>query len=173
MNNLKTIRELYGITQDEIATAINVNRTTISIWENNEEKKASNSNLERLSLYYGIGPEFFYDKELDETARQIIIENAQNQRTLEQNKPSRHKVDEFHDMLSKINFDEAIRRYMVSMKIFLATLDEGSLEKLENALIINEKMGARLKMAIDLKKQEKENNEESLSKLLDNFTTED
>ena len=37
-----------------------------------------------------------------------------------------------HDMLSKINFDEAIRRYMVSMKIFLATLDEGSLEKLEN-----------------------------------------
>ena len=25
MNNLKTIRELYGITQDEIATAINVN----------------------------------------------------------------------------------------------------------------------------------------------------
>ena len=55
MNNLKLIREIYGVTQDEISTAINVNRATISTWENSDDKKASNANLEKLSLYYGIG----------------------------------------------------------------------------------------------------------------------
>lgn len=30
MNNLRIIREIYGITQDEIAKAININRATIS-----------------------------------------------------------------------------------------------------------------------------------------------
>ena len=63
MNNLKSIREIYGITQDEIATAINVNRATISNWENSDEKRASNANLEKLSLFYGIGPEYFYEQE--------------------------------------------------------------------------------------------------------------
>ena len=38
MNNLRNIREIYGITQDEIAKAINVNRATISNWENQEKK---------------------------------------------------------------------------------------------------------------------------------------
>lgn len=40
MNNLRIIREIYGITQNEIAKAININRTTISTWENQAEKKS-------------------------------------------------------------------------------------------------------------------------------------
>ena len=43
--------------QEEIAKAINVNRATISNWENQEDKKASSASLEKLSLFYGIGPE--------------------------------------------------------------------------------------------------------------------
>ena len=83
MNNLKNIREIYGITQDEIAKAINVNRATISNWENQEDRKASNSSLEKLSLFYGIGPEFFYEEELNDTVRQMLVNNAKRQRSEE------------------------------------------------------------------------------------------
>lgn len=174
MNNLKSIREIYGITQDEIATAINVNRATISTWENSEEKRASNANLEKLSLFYGIGPEYFYEQILDDTARGMLIDNARRQRELESQKDTRHnKAEEFHQLLSHISFDEAIRDYMMAMKIFLTTLDEGSLDKLETALKINQKMGKRLETEIELKKKEQVANEESLSDLIDSFTIEE
>ena len=172
MNNLKSIREIYGITQDEIATAINVNRATISNWENSDEKRASNANLEKLSLFYGIGPEYFYEQDLDDDARELLIDNAKRQRELEsQNDTHLNKAEEFHQLLSSITFDEAIRDYMMAMKIFLTTLDEGSLEKLQTALIINQKMGKRLETEIDLKAKEQKANESSLSDLLDSFTT--
>lgn len=63
LNNIKKIREIYGATQEEIAEAINVNRVTVSKWESGSSR-ASNSNLERLSFFFGIGPEFFYEKSL-------------------------------------------------------------------------------------------------------------
>ncbi|MBO5337512.1 MAG: helix-turn-helix transcriptional regulator [Lachnospiraceae bacterium] len=174
MNNLKLIREIYGATQDEIATAINVNRATISIWENNDEKRASNTSLEKLSLFYGIGPEFFYEQPVDDTARQILTNSAKRQKELEaKNDSHRNKAEEFHQLLSTISFDAAIKDYMVAMKIFLTTLDEGSLEKLETALKINQKMGKRLEAEIELKKKEQVDNEESLTDLLDSFTTEE
>ncbi len=75
MNNLKKIRELYGATQEQIALAINVNRVTVANWENGTSV-ASSSNQERLSIYYGIGPEFFYQKALDGTAQQMILDTA-------------------------------------------------------------------------------------------------
>ena len=59
MNNLKEIREIYGATQEVVAAAINVNRVTVANWENGNSV-ASGSNQEKLSIYYGIGPEFFY-----------------------------------------------------------------------------------------------------------------
>ena len=71
MNNLKQIRELYGATQEQIAQAINVNRVTVANWENGTSV-ASSSNQEKLSIYYGIGPEYFYEKELDEVAKKIV-----------------------------------------------------------------------------------------------------
>lgn len=173
MNNLKLIREIYGATQDEISTAINVNRATISIWENNDEKRASNSYLEKLSLFYGIGPEYFYEQPLDDIAREMLTSNAKRQKELEAQNNSKHnKAEEFHQLLSSISFDTAIKEYMIAMKIFLATLDEGSLDKLQTALKINQKMGKRLETEIELKKKEQVNNEESLSDLLDSFTSE-
>lgn len=172
MNNLKLIREIYGVTQDEISTAINVNRATISTWENSDDKRASNANLEKLSLYYGIGPEYFYEQPLDETARGMLIESAKRQKELESKNDSHHnKAEEFHQLLSSISFDEAIQEYMIAMKLFLTTLDEGSLEQLETALIINKKMGKRLETEIEVKKKEQADNEESLSSLLDSLTT--
>ena len=42
-NNIKKVREIYGATQEEVAKAIGVNRTTISQWENGSIK-ASNRN---------------------------------------------------------------------------------------------------------------------------------
>lgn len=172
MNNLKLIREIYGVTQDEISTAINVNRATISTWENSDDKRASNANLEKLSLYYGICPEYFYEQPLDETARGMLIESAKRQKELESKNDSHHnKAEEFHQLLSSISFDEAIQEYMIAMKLFLTTLDEGSLEQLETALVINKKMGKRLETEIEVKKKEQADNEESLSSLLDSLTT--
>lgn len=171
MNNLKLIREIYGATQDEISTAINVNRTTVSTWENSDDKKASNANLEKMSLFYGIGPEYFYEQPLDEIARGMLIDNSKRQKELESKKDSHHnKAEEFSQMLSNISFDDAIQQYMFAMKLFLTTIDEGSLDKLETALKINQKMGKRLETEVELKKQEQENNEESLSDLLDSLT---
>lgn len=172
MNNLKLIREIYGATQDEISTAINVNRATISTWENSEDKKASNANLEKLSLFYGIGPEYFYELSVDDKVRELLVSNAKHQKELEaKNNPQRNKAEEFHQLLSNITFDDAIKEYMIAMKIFLTTLDEGSLDKLETALKINQKMGKRLETEIELKKKEQADDEESLSNLLDSFTT--
>ena len=81
MNNLKQIRELYGATQEQIASAINVNRVTVANWESGNSV-ASSSNQERLSIYYGVGPEYFYEKELDETARQILLNTAAKAREI-------------------------------------------------------------------------------------------
>lgn len=173
MNNLRVIREIYGITQDEIAKAINVNRATISNWENQEEKKASNSNLEKLSLFYGIGPEFFYDEEINDIIREMLVINAKHQQEIEQDTECRHtKTEDFHNLFSSITFDKAIQDYMTAMKLLLATADEGSLEKLETALKINQKMGARLEGIVSIRQAEKDNHEETLSDLLDSLAIE-
>ena len=172
MNNLKNIREIYGITQDEIAKAINVNRATISTWENQEDKKASNTNLEKLSLFYGIGPEFFYDEPLNDTIKEMLIKNAKHQKEIENNNGQHTKADDFSNLFSSITFDKAIRKYMTATKLLLATADEGSLDKLETALKINKKMGARLESIVNIRKTENANAEESLSDLIDSLSPE-
>ena len=79
MNNLQIINEIYGITQNEISKATNINCAIISTWENQDEKKASSSSLEKLSLFYGIGSEFFYDEELIDTVNNMLVQNANYQ----------------------------------------------------------------------------------------------
>lgn len=172
MNNLKKIREIYGITQDEIAKAIDVNRATISNWENQEDKKASSSKLEKLSLFYGIGPEFFYDEELNDTVREMLCENAQKQREIEQESAGQHvKADDFQKMFSSVTFEDAIKQYMIATKILLATADDASLDTLETALKINNKMGSRMASIIKIRQEETANNEESLSDLFDSLSS--
>lgn len=57
MNNMKLIREIYGATQNDIAKIIGVSRVTLSKWENDTENKVPYTVLEKLSLFFGIGPE--------------------------------------------------------------------------------------------------------------------
>ena len=167
MNNLKLIRELYGATQEQVATAINVNRVTVANWEN-DNSVASNSNQEKLSLYYGIGPEFFYKKDLSDDARQLIIDtSAKARRIVEASEGTRNKENDFHKAFESITFKEAMQQYMFSMKLLLATADQGEIDKLETALLINEKMGSRLESVIALRKDEMNNGEPSLKELLD------
>lgn len=165
-NNLKMIRELYGATQEQVATAINVNRVTVANWESGSSM-ASSSNQEKLSIYYGIGPEYFYRQPLDETARQLLVETGKKDREVaEQTKGQRVKEDDFHKFFESTSFKDAMTQYMLSMKLLLATADNGELDTLETALLINKKMGARLEAMIELRKKEQRAAEPTILELL-------
>lgn len=174
-NNMKKIREIYGATQDEIAKVAGVNRSTVSQWESGTIR-ASNTKLEKLSLFYGIGPESFYElPEIDETRRSMLIDSARKANEVEsasQNK--RNKADEFKEILESITFVEARSRFMFYMKMLLATADNGELEDLKVAYQITQKMAKRLEAFILIREEEekakKENNEETLFDILDSFS---
>lgn len=173
MNNLKKIRDLYGATQEHVAKSIGVNRVTLANWEN-DSSMASKTNQEKLSIFYGIGPEFFYNKELDAIAESMVIDTAKKEKNVtEQSMGVRNKAEDLSQLFSKTSFDSAMRKYMFAMKIMLATADNGSLDDLKKALLINNKMGKRLEAFIALREQEennkKKNNEATLSELIDSF----
>ncbi len=173
MNNLKKIRDIYGATQEHIAQAIGVNRVTIANWEN-DISTASSTNQEKLSLFYGIGPEFFYNKELDSIAESMILQTSNREKSItEQSGGKRNKAEDFNELFSKTSFDEAIRKYMYAMKLLLASADSGDLEDLRNAALINQKMGERLQAIITLREDEELrkniSNEATLFELFDKF----
>lgn len=174
-NNVKKIREIYGATQEEIAKVAGVNRSTVSQWETGAIK-ASNSKLEKLSIFYGIGPECFYElPDIDDTRREMLINSAKKEKLVrEKTENKRNKVDEFSEMLQSLSFNEARARFMLSMKLLLSTADDGQLKDLELAYEINHKMAKRLDAIIKLRKAEeqakKEHNEDTLYDLLDSFS---
>ena len=166
MNNFRQIRELYGATQEQIASAINVNRVTVANWESGSST-ASSSNQEKLSIYYGIGPEYFYEKELDETARQILLNTAAQAREIvAKSDGKKNKEEDFSRIFESLTFQEAMSRYMLSMKLLLATADSGELSKLKTAFLINKKMGDRLDAIIKLREAEADAGGPSLFDLL-------
>ena len=170
LNNIKLIREIYGATQSEVATALGVSRVTVAKWENDTESKVSQSNLEKLSLFFGIGPEYFYDNELDDKIIKMIKENKDKAEAVD-NKKSVRKEDVFNEMFSNTSFKEAISRYMFSMKLLLALADEGEIKDLEIVCKINEKMNSRLKAIIDVRKAEhKKNDKNSFNELFEEFS---
>lgn len=169
-NNVKLIREIYGATQDSVARIAGVSRSTVSLWENGSAK-ASNSKLEKMSIYFGIGPEFFYDKELSEEAKQALIENSKREEEITKASDNkRNKVEELSSILEAVTFEEARSRFMFSMKMLLATADEGELDDLKTSVFICEKMLRRLKAVVEIREEEesykKESNEETLFDLL-------
>lgn len=167
MNNLKMIRELYGATQEQVASAINVNRVTVANWESGGSV-ASSSNQEKLSLYYGVGPDYFYEKELDDEARRLIVEaSAKAKEVVKKSGGKANKEKDFSKAFETITFATAMSRYMFSMKMLLATADSGELEKLRIASLINKKMGARLDAIIQLREEEDKADEPSLHDLLE------
>ena len=167
MNNLKQIREIYGATQEQVAQAINVNRVTVANWESGTSV-ASSSNQEKLSIYYGIGPEHFYEKALDDEAKQLVLDTSARARELaEKSEGKRVKEQDFHKIFESITFKQAMEQYMFSMKMLLATADSGELGKLRTAALINRKMGARLDAIIDPREQEESSGEPSLFDLIE------
>lgn len=174
-NNLKKIRELYGSTQEEVARAIGVNRATISQWESGVSK-ASSSNLEKLSLFFGVGPESFYElSDLDDDRKMLLINTSRHQIEVQEKSGNiRSKADEFNQMFNSISFKEARQNYMIAMKILLATADSGSLDELELAYKIDQKMSARLNAIIELRQKEEQdklnNDQETLFDLIGKLT---
>lgn len=171
MNNLRKIREVYGITQEEIAQAINVNRATISIWENQEERKASSSSLEKLSLFYGIGPEYFYEEEVNDEIKEMLVANSKRQREIEESKGQRAKAEDFNKVFSSTSFEQALQKYMISTKILLAKAEEASIEKLDLAVKINKKLGVRLESILNIRNEEAK--EETLEELMNSLSLEE
>lgn len=167
LNNLRQIREIYGATQEQIAEALSVNRVTVANWENGTSV-ASSTNREKLSIYYGIGPEFFYEKDIDETAKNMVLDTAERARTvIRESEGKRSKEEEFHKLFDSIDFSEIMQRYMFDMKILLAKAEDADFDKIKTALLINKKMGKRLEMIIQLREDEMASNEPSLSDLMD------
>lgn len=173
-NNMKKIREIYGATQDEISKVAGVNRSTISQWETGATK-ASNSKLEKLSIFYGIDPESFYElPDIDDVRREMLINASKKEKEIKDaSRQKRNKAEEFAKMLETVSFVEARSRFMFSMKMLLSTADHGELEDLKVAYEINQKMARRLQAIIDIREEEerakKENNEDTLFDLLDTF----
>lgn len=176
INNMKKIREIYGATQEDIAKVAGVNRSTVSQWETGATK-ASNSKLEKLSIFYGIGPECFYEiKELDDVRCKMLTDTANKERAIKESYNKRDKADELAEMLEKMPFKKVMSRYMFAMKMLLATADHGELDDLKIAFEINQKMGKRLEAIIKIREEEeaakKEHNEDTLFDLLDSFNEE-
>lgn len=153
INNMKLIREIYGATQNDIAKIIGVSRVTISKWEKDTENKVPYAVLEKLSLFYGVGPECFYEKKLDDRRKELIITASERAKEIDsENEAS--KEDKFRELFLNTTFDEAISKYMFSMKVLLALSDEGKLDDLKIVYKINEKMNKRLEAIISLKEED-------------------
>lgn len=167
-NNMKYIREVYGATQEEISKVAGVNRSTVSLWETGASK-ASNTKLEKLSLFYGIGPEAFYKiEELGDERRTMLQQSAAKARAIqEESKMQRNKADEFANMLGNADFKTVRSKFVVAMKMLLATTDQAeTIEDLEMTSLIVEKMLERLKSATEIRKKEETMDQPTLLELL-------
>ena len=170
INNLRQIREIYGATQEQIARALSVNRVTVANWENGSTM-ASSANREKMSMYYGIGPEFFFEQELTDQAKQMIRLAAEREQTVvNESGGKKNKQEDFHTMFDAVSVDRVMRDYMMSTKLLLAKSDDADLKTLRTALAINQKMGKRLAAIIALREEEEMNGEASLTDLLSSIS---
>ena len=154
INNLRLIRETYGATQEQIARALSVNRVTVANWENGSSKPSS-SNREKMSLYYGIGPDFFYERELTDDAKALIIDMANRERAIvAESNGAANKQDDFSVAFAKVSFDQMMEKYMITTKILLAKADDADLETLRTAVELHKKMGRRLEAYLKIREHE-------------------
>lgn len=166
INNLKQIREIYGATQEQIARALSVNRVTVANWENGSTT-ASSANREKMSIYYGVGPEFFYEQELTEQAKQAIRQTAEReQAVVSQSNGKDNKPEDFHELFETVSFSRVMQDYMITMKILLAKVDDADLDTLRTALTINQKMGRRLAAIVSLREEEERSGDVPLTELM-------
>lgn len=174
-NNMKKIREIYGATQDEIAKIAGVNRSTVSQWETGA-LKASDVKLEKLSIFYGLGPESFYElAEIDDERKEMLLNMAKRAKEIqEKSERERNKAEELAAIFENTSFELARKRFVFSMKVLLSTAEQGKLEDLILAYQVNQKMARRLEAIIQIRQEEEEaNNENTLFDLLDSILDDD
>ncbi len=152
-NNLKYMREVYGCTQDEIATRLGVSRVSISNWENGAGGRMSRANQEKLARLYGLGPEYFYDKPIDQEAKRLITTSREKveatQRLFGDKKDNDIKKDQQGD---NYNFKDAVETYMNAMKNVIGLAENCNMEELELAIKINEQLNKRFQSAFNKRK---------------------
>ena len=163
-NTLKYIRNLYGATQDEVANIVGVTRATISNWENNNGSIPPIA-LEKLSLFFGIAPEYFYDTNIstNEGVKLNITNTSKTQRELES--LGKNRVDDFKKVFEDKSFKSHILSYMTTTKILLSCADSATLEELQLIKEINTKLGKRIDMFMKIKEEEKLSFEDIYNKL--------
>ena len=154
MNNLKEIRELFGATQEDVARLLDVSRVTISKAENDADYRLSIAQLEKLSLFFYIGPEFFYDNELSDPAKQRIMESSSKLK--ERNKSSNNSHQEVITQLLDVPNVRAMLDYMLHAKVLLAKSEDLTTEQLEDIVEVNKKLGVRLEVLLQAKRSTKD-----------------
>lgn len=55
-NNLKRLRNSKGLTQDELAEAISMNRSTLGNWERGIREPKSLSDIQKLAVFFNCSP---------------------------------------------------------------------------------------------------------------------
>ncbi len=153
LNNLKLIREIYGVSQDTVAKVAGVSRSTVSQWETGL-LTASQVKLEQLSIFFGIGPDFFYEKNLDDEAKELIRATAKREKVIVAANAERDKANELAYFLENTSFRKQMANFMYAMKMMLALSDEATINDLEEASIITKKMSKRLDAIYEIRKGE-------------------
>ncbi len=162
MNNLKQIREFFGYTQDEVASALEVTRVAVSRWENDEEPKISSANMEKLSLLFGVSTEYIVGAPLIEEVKQRVIDAGKRIREREANDNNVKYYDIIKD-ITKIDKKELMFEYMVSTKLLIVKTEEMTLEELKDIIEVNKKLGHRLESILEIKKKLSMTEEDSIS----------
>ena len=78
VNNLKLLRNLYGITQQQFALMLKMNRASICDWENSQ-KRMSEASLYKVSAFFDIDPEYIYEKELTQDIKNKVVKAGKRQ----------------------------------------------------------------------------------------------
>ena len=121
-----------------------------------------------MSMYFGVGPEYFYDKEITEEIKNMLKNSAEKAKeVVSMSGGKRNKEADYNKLFSSTSFSDAMKKYMFAMKMMLASADNGDRETLKTAALINTKMGNRLQAIIDIKEKETSNGEPSLTELLE------
>lgn len=168
MNNLNEIRKLYESTQEDVAQVLGVSRVTISKLENDKECKLSTEQKEKLSIYFGIGPEYFGEKELDATAKEYIVNGRK--KINKKVDTEAHSQVEIVNKLLEISPIYAMKNYMISTKILLVKADELTIEQFKDIIEVNKKLGSRLEKMLNEKEEVKGKSiSEEINSLLEKY----
>ncbi|MCC8070097.1 MAG: helix-turn-helix domain-containing protein [Ruminococcus sp.] len=152
-NNLKYMREVYGCTQEEVAARLGVSRVSISNWENGTGGRMSRANQEKLARLYGLGPEYFYDLDIDKEAKRLITAARKSLEDSERISNEKREIELKKEQQAEgYNFKDAVENYMNAMKTVIGLAENCSMEELELAVKINEQLNKRFQSAFDKRK---------------------